>query len=347
MKKIPTSLFQRMFQKVGIDFGSSRIRVCTDTNGIISDQPSCIAVDSVNNQVIAIGDEAASMSGRVDPRIEIHWPVKNGVLHDATTAGALLKVLLQPIFRSALLYGPVVMASVPGSSTEAQKESMSALLYDLGAREVYTIAQPLAAAIGSGVPIADASGSFILHLGEGQIEAAVISLGTMVSCESNLYAGDFLKQHLKLAVSNGRSLRISDAMATQLIHRVASAKRDFLGEKLVTGKDLASGNPKEVAISSTEISAAVNSMVSRSERSIQKLLSRIPAELTVDVIDKGLLLSGGLSQLHGLDSYLIQSLGMPVAVVDKPDLAVISGIETALQHLEEFKESLGYIGTNA
>ncbi|MDQ5951043.1 MAG: rod shape-determining protein MreB, partial [Patescibacteria group bacterium] len=136
-----------MFQKVGIDFGSSRVRICTDMSGLIVDQPSCIAVDSANNQVIAVGDEAATMSGRVDPRIAIHWPIKNGVLHDATTASALLKVLLQPVFRSSLLYGPAVMASVPGSSNDAQKESMSALLYEIGAREVYTIAQPLAASI--------------------------------------------------------------------------------------------------------------------------------------------------------------------------------------------------------
>lgn len=345
MKKLQPSFFKKMFQKVGIDFGSSRIRICTDFNGLILDQPSCIAVDSANNQVIAVGDEAATMSGRVDPRITIHWPVKNGVLHDATTAAALLKVLLQPVFRSSLLYGPAVMASVPGSSTEAQKESMSTLLYELGAREVYTIAQPLAASIGSGVPIADASGSFILHLGEGQVEAAVISLGTMVGCESNLYAGSFLKQHIKLAISNKRSLDISEAMVSVLMKKVASARKDVLAEHLVTGKELTSGNPKEVRISKEELNGAVNTMVTRAERTIQKLLSRIPAELTVDVIDKGLLLSGGLSRLNGLDTYLIQSLGMPVAVVDTPDLAVISGIETALLHLEEFKESLGYVQT--
>jgi rod shape-determining protein MreB len=343
MKKKKTTLFQRMFQKVGIDFGSSRVRVCTDFSGVIVDQPSCIAVDSVNNQVIAVGEEAATMSGRVDPRIIIHWPVKNGVLHDANTAGALLKVLLQPIFRSSLLYGPAVMVSVPGSATDAQKESMSSLLYELGAREVYTIAQPLAASIGSGVPIADASGSFILHLGEGQVEAAVISLGTMVSCQSNVYAGGFLKQHIKLAISNQRSLQISDAMASLLIKKVASARKEVTAEHLVTGKELASGNPKEVKITKDELSPAVDSMVTRAERTIQKLLSRIPAELTVDVIDKGLLLSGGLARLNGLDSYLIQSLGMPVAVVDAPDLAVVAGIETALIHLEEFKESLGYV----
>lgn len=344
MKKTKASIFQKMFQKIGIDFGSSRVRVCTDLSGVILDQPSCIAVDSSTNQVIAVGDEAATMSGRVDPKIVIKRPVQNGVLQDMTTASALLKILLQPIFRSSFLYGPAVMASVPGSSTDAQKESMSALLYDLGAREVYTIAQPLAASIGAGIPIADASGSFILHLGEGQVESAVISLGAMVGCQSNLYAGSFLRQNIRLTVSNQRSLQISDEMATQLMKRVASARKDVAAEQLITGKELTTGNPKEVRISKDELVPAVNSMVNRAERTIQKLLSRIPAELTMDVIDKGLLLSGGLAQLNGLDSYLIQSLGMPVAVVDKPDLAVINGIETALLHLDEFKESLGYVG---
>lgn len=345
MKKRSPSFVKKMFQKVGIDYGSSRIRVCTDLDGLILDQPSCIAVDTHSKQVLAVGDEAATMSGRVDPRIVVQWPIKHGVLHDLTTAAALLKVLLQPVLRSSLLYGPAVMASVPGSSTEAQKESMSALLYEIGAREVYTIAQPLAASIGAGVPIADASGSFILHLGEGLVEAAVISLGTMVECESNIYAGSFLKQHIKLAMSNQRSLDISDAMVSVLMKKVASARKDLVAEHLVTGKELATGNPTEVKVSTSELDAAVSTMVSRAERSIQKLLSQIPAELTVDVIDKGLLLSGGLARLNGLDRYLIQSLGMPVAVVDEPDLAVIHGIETALLHLEEFKESLGYAQT--
>lgn len=341
------SPFQNIFQKVGIDFGSSRIRVCTDQQGLIVDQPACIAVDSSSNQVIAVGEEAATMRGRVDSRIEIHWPVKNGVLYDATTAGALLKVILQPIFRSALLYGPVVMISVPGSSTQAQKESMTGLLYELGAREVYTIAQPLAASIGAGVPIADASGSFILHLGESLVESAVISLGTMVGCQSNLYAGAFLKQNIKLAISNKKSLDISDTMAASIIKKVASVRREVSAEQFVTGKELSTGNPQEVKVTKDDVSEAVQMMVSRTERTIQKLLSRIPAELTVDVIDKGLLLSGGLSQLNGLDNHLIQSLGMPVAVVDHPSTAVIEGIETALQHLDEFKESLGYVGSQS
>ncbi|PIR61529.1 MAG: hypothetical protein COY81_00865 [Candidatus Pacebacteria bacterium CG_4_10_14_0_8_um_filter_43_12] len=346
MKKMSLPIIRQMFQKVGIDFGSSRIRIVSDYDGQIIDQAACIAVDTTNDQVIAVGNEAAAMSGRVDPRISIHWPVKDGVLYDPATAGALLKVLLRSIFRSTMLYGPVVMISVPGSSTDTQKESMPALLYELGAREVYTIAQPLAASIGAGVPIADASGSFILHLGEGQVEAAVISLGSMVGCQSNLFAGGFLKQHIQLSLVNQRNLLVSQETAGQLLARVASAKADYLAEKLVTGKDVASGKPKELKITSADLSSAVQSMVSRAERTIQKLLSIIPAELTVDIIDKGLLLSGGMGGLHGLDSHLIQTLGMPVAMVDTPGLAPIKGIETALDNLDEFKDSLGYLGTS-
>lgn len=344
MKTTSPTIFQKFFRKIGLDFGSSRIRVCSETEGILIDQPACIAVDSSSGQVIAVGKDAAAMSGRVDPKIIIHWPIRNGVLYDATTAGALLKVVLQPILRSALLYGPVMMVSVPGGSTENQRESMSSLLYELGAREVYTIAQPLAASIGAGVPIADSSGSFVLHLGEGVVEAAVISLGTMVECQSNWYGGAFLKQQIKLAVNTERKLQISQATAQLLLHSIATVKPDEGGELLITGKDAATRSPKEIKISAQTLQVPVASMVKRAERSIQQLLSQIPPELTVDIIDKGLLLSGGLAQLQSLDSYLIQTLGMPVAVIDEPDLAVIKGIETALQHLDEFKESLSSLG---
>lgn len=340
-KKIDVGLLNKFFRKIGLDFGSSRIRVCSDVDGLLIDQAACIAVDATSGQVIAVGDEAAAMSGRVNPKINVHWPVKHGVLHDAETGGALLKVLLQPLLRSALLYGPVIMVSVPGGSTENQRDAMSSLLYEIGAREVYTIAQPLAAGIGSGVPIADASGSFILHLGEGVVEAAVISLGTMVECQNNWYAGSFLKQQIKMTVNAERNLQISNAAANVLLQKVASAKSDVTAEKLITGKDSSSRSPKEIKISTATLHEPVMNMVSRAERSIQKLLSNIPPELTVDIIDKGLLLSGGMAQLQSLDSYLIQSLGMPVAVVDEPELAAIKGIETALQHLDEFKESLG------
>lgn len=344
MKRVQSTVFNKFFRKIGLDFGSSRVRVCSDVEGVLLDQPSCIAIDTSSNQVLAVGEEAVAMSGRVDPKISVSWPIRQGVLYDATTAGALLKVLLHPVLRSALLYGPVMMVSVPGSSTENQRDSMSKLLYDLGAREVYTIAQPLAASIGSGVPIADASGSFVLHLGEGVVEAAVISLGTMVECRSNWYGGAFLKLQIKIAVNRSRNLMISQSTSQKLLHKLATTKPDKGGELLVTGKDTANRSPTELKINAENIRIPVKEMVRQAEKSIQRLLSQIPPELTVDIIDKGLLLSGGLAQLNDLDSSLIQTLGMPVAVVDEPDLAVIHGIETALQHLDEFKESLGSLG---
>lgn len=345
MPKPDFSFFKKLHRRIGIDFGSSRLRVCTDQDGVVFDQPSCIAIEDSNNRVIAIGDEALEIEGRMQQRLTVHWPVKKGVIYDQKIAQVLLRSAIAPLLRTALLYGPEIMISVPGSATPAQRQAATELIYSLGAREVYTIAQPLAASIGAGVPIADPSGSFVLQLGEGVVETAVVSLGSMVSCQRALYAGDFLKKHLQFVVATELGLQLSGSVVERLLHTTASLQPDNPVEMLVTGKDVGTNSPREMHISSKALSPAVLYVVDEVEGAIKHALEDIPAELTVDIIDKGLLLTGGLARLDGLALYLIRKLGMPVSVVDEPDLAVIGGIQIALVHLNEFKQSLGYWDT--
>ncbi|MEX0896192.1 MAG: rod shape-determining protein [Patescibacteria group bacterium] len=347
MQKPDFSFFKKLYRRIGIDFGSSRLRVCTDQDGVVFDQPSCIAIEDSNDRVIAIGDEALEIQGRMQQRLTVHWPIKKGVIYDQKIAQALLRRTITPLLRTALLYGPEIMVSVPGSASPAQRQATTELMYSLGAREVYTIAQPLAASIGAGVPIADPSGSFILQLGEGVVETAVVSLGSMVSCQRAMYAGDFLKQHMQFVVANELELQLSSSVIEKLLHTTASLQPDSRTDALVTGKEAGTHSPREIHISSTVLHPAVVYIVDEVEAAIKHTLEDIPAELTVDIIDKGLLLTGGLARLHGLDMFLIQKLGMPVSVVDEPELAVIDGIKIALVHLDEFKQSLGYWDTAA
>lgn len=347
MAKRNPSIFGKVVRKIGLDFGTSILRVWTDQDGVYFNEPSCLAVDSRNNQVLAVGNDAAAMDRRVAGSVTVHWPIQRGVVYDASLAAAMLQVVLSPLLRSTFLYGPEMMVSLPTSATEADREQMSALLRSLGAREVYTIAQPLAATIGSGVPIADASGSFVLQFGEGVVETAVISLGSMVAAENSYFAGKFFKEAVQLEILEKKSVQISLEMAERLISRTASIKPSYSREMLVAGKVAGAGNPTEVKIKSQDLVNPALSVVSRIELLIEQLLAAVPPELTVDVVDKGLLLSGGGAQLHGLDGYLIEKLGMPVAVVDEPDQAVIKGVGTALEHIEEFKSSLSYLENQA
>ena len=336
-------LFSKLFPKIGVDFGSSRIRACTLDTQVVVDQPSCLAVNTKTKEVLAVGTEALSLQGRIQGVAEVYWPVKQGVIHDPSLALAFLKIVLQPVLRSSFLYTPIIMVSVPAGSTQVERENMTKLFYDLGAREVYTIAQPLAASIGAGVPIADSSGSFLLQLGGEIVEAGVTSLGSLVNHQSNERGGKYLINQIILELQQTVGLEVGFSEAEKLLHTVASVVPEANRQTLITGKETKQGNPMELKITAKMLMNVIHPQVEGYRTLLQRLLAKIQPELTIDVIDKGLLLSGGLSQLHGLDRYLLQSLGMPVSVVDEPQHAVIGGIQTALHHLDEYTESLGYV----
>jgi len=338
--KLP--LFTHIIQAVGLDLGSSRIRIWTDRDGLVLDEPTCLAVDAVTRKVLAVGNEAHAMDGRVSKQILIYRPIQNGAVYDLQTAQALLKVFLRQVLKSSSFLRPVMMASISASSTEIDRAILTELLYSVGARQVYTMSQPLAAAIGSGVPIADASGSFILHMGSGRVEAAIISLASLIAYESTPIAGLKADQTVQVRMRESAALTISLETAEKIKNTIGSVTGKSNREILVTGQDVVGFSPKEVLVTSAQLQSAFLPLATRYQTMVKKLFAQIPPELTADVIDKGMLLTGGFGRLGGFDSYLVNHLGIPVSVVEQPDLSVIKGIGTALEHLDLFKESLGY-----
>lgn len=329
-------------QTVGIDLGSSQTRIWTNKDGVVLEEPTCIAVETQTRKVLAAGNEAKAMEGRVGKQITVSWPVQSGSLYDMDIARALLKVFLRKVLKSSSFIRPIMMVSVPAASTDLDRTALTELLFSVGARQVYTISQPLAAAIGSGVPIADASGSFILQMGSGRVEAAIISLGSLIAHESTPVAGTDADATIKVAVREAAALTISLVTAEKLKQSIGTILGSPQREMLVTGQDVIGFSPKEVMMTSAHIQPALLLLATRYERMLKRLFARIPPELTGDVIDKGMLLSGGFAQLGGLDTYLVNQLGIPVSVVERPSQSVIKGIGTALEHLDLFKESLGY-----
>ena len=332
----------QLTQAIGLDLGSSRTRIWTTRDGLVLDEPTCLAVDDRTNKVVAVGQEAIEMQGRVSSSVSLYHAVQKGRLHDLDVARALLRVFLQRVMKSGSFFRPAMMVSLPAASTEIDQVAMTELLYSVGAREVYTISQPLAAAIGAGVPVADTSGSFILQVGSGLAEAGIISLASLVNSESYYQAGAAADLRIRNRVRDEAGLDISLEAAERLKQRIGSLITSVDKEQLVTGQDLIESSPKEVKISSAQIRPPLLKLATQYEMMVKKLFAQIPPELTTDVIDKGMLLSGGFSQLQGLDVFLVNHLGIPVTVVEEPDLAVIKGIGTALEHIDLFKESLGY-----
>lgn len=345
MKVLRNMKFSNWNKLLGIDFGSSRIRIwSSDEPNRIIDQPACIAVDSRNEKVLAVGSEAQTMEGRVSSYITIVYPVQNGIVYDAAAATALLKLLIRQSFpQQFVLSSPSAMVVVPASATDVEKQTYVNVVSGIGVREVLTIAQPLAASIGAGVPIADSSGSFIMQLGAGVAEVAVISLGSIVNYKSTIVAGDSISEKVQYLLKENASLEISKETAAKVLSTVISLQPQSSRHQLIAGQYLQSGSPTELDVNATFFKQSITQTVQLYQKLVQKLLSTIPPELTVDSIDKGLLLSGGLAKMHGLDDYFVAHLGIPVSIVDNPHQTAIRGVMTALQHLDLFKESLGYL----
>lgn len=337
-----SKLFGSLVRRIGIDLGTQNIRIWTDKDGLVVEEACILAVDKSNKKVLAIGNDALEMVGRVGPNVQLVYPIVDGRITDLRASELLIKNFIQQVVRKkSLLYNPLMMIGVNAGSTPADQLVASRLLYNLGAKEAYTILQPLASSIGAGVPIADASGCFLLQMGRGVVEAVVVSLGSVVSKQSSNYAGQYLERRLQHVLKKTYGMAISGTMVLELLTKLVTLQAHDRTLAL-TGKDTKTDRPKEVLVSSQAILPELQQVIGKYEQLIKKLLSSVPPELTVDVIDKGLLLAGGLAQLEGLPEYFTSQIGVPVSVVDTPEQTVIQGIGTALEHLELFKQSLAY-----
>jgi len=328
--------------RLGLDCGAHRTRLVTPERGIVLDEPSVLAIDIRTNKVLSTGAEAEKMTGRVGDGIGIHWPVAVGEVVDEAFARALLQMFFRQASLRWLFPSPSMMVTTAVNISPAARQSWIDILYALGAGTVNTIAEPLAASIGAGVPIADASGSFLVQLGYDRTEAVVVSLGSIVESVSLSLGGNTLLRWLELELETEKHFSISRERMGHILHHVVSLDPDAQHTLLVTGKDASTKRPREVEITSALLRKPVLKFAQRVEGAITELLSSIRPELTTDVIDKGFLLSGGLAQLSGLDTWLTERLGVPVSVVEQPAQAAIRGVQTTLENLDEFENSLAY-----
>lgn len=400
-----SKLFTYITPIIAIDPGTDQTRVWsnileTDGNDGYISQATCLAVEKKTGKVIQIGNEAAAMEGRVGPEIAVVKPIRRGEVTDTAYLKAFLQMLLAEVVAKVSFSRPVMMLSVPSGLSVAKRTAVTTLLYDLGAKEVLTINQSLASAIGAGVPIADATGSFVMHCGAGGVEASVISLGSSVASDSTWYAGHWMDEYLQTHVLKEHGVMISMQVAKQLKEQALDlryfdfvqnevqnyqnfqtyypkkAKNPSLGTEIngsvganrklekstrtnqttqhndlnddpmqsvrLIGQDISTASPVDKQIDPRTILYPASLFFTQYELLLKRLLSQLPPELSVDVIDKGILLSGGFSQLTGFEEALRVSLGVPVSLVEDPANTVIKGLRTAVLHIDEFKQSIGY-----
>lgn len=328
-------------KKIGIDLGTTNTLVYVPGKGIIINEPSVVAISTVDKKILAVGREAKDMLGRTPDTIVAHKPLKDGVIADYKTTEAMLRYFINKALGGFRLLRPEVMVAVPGGITSTERRAVIDATLSSGARAAYIIKEPIVAAIGSGIPIGSASGHMIIDIGGGTAEMAVISLGGIVASSSVRIGGNKLDGATADFVRKKYGLAVGERTAEEIKIRIGSAM--YLSEKLhldVKGRDMITGLPKIVRVSSDDVTDAIAEELRGLIEKVKEVLNSTPPELAADVMEKGIMISGGTSQLRNLDQLISESTGVPVYVAEEPMLCVAKGTGVALENLESYKRSI-------
>jgi rod shape-determining protein MreB len=323
---------------IGIDLGTANTLVFVKDQGIVLREPSVVAVRAGTSQVLAVGDEAKRMLGRTPGNIVAVRPLKDGVIADFEMTEAMLRHFITKV-NSRKWVRPRVVIAVPSGITEVEKRAVKESAAHAGAREVYLIEEPMAAAIGVGLPVQDAAGNMIIDIGGGTTEVALISLSGIVFSRSVRVAGDELDEAIAGYMKRAYNLMIGERTAEEIKIKIGSA---YPMEKEVSmevkGRDLVAGLPKTLAITSQEVREALLEPISTIVESVRVTLERCPPELSADLVDRGLVLAWGGALLRGLDKLLQEETGLPVHIAEDPLSAVAEGTGRALSEIKFLRQ---------
>jgi len=336
-------LYEMISRDMAIDLGTSNTLVYVKGEGIVLNEPSVVALSEVSGKkhVIAVGDEAKRMLGKTPGKIQAIRPMKDGVIADFEVAEQMIKFFIQKIHNRKSFSNPQVIICVPSGATNVERRAIRESADAAGARKVYLIEEPVAAAIGAGLPVAEATGSMIVDIGGGTTEVAILSLGGVVLATSVKVAGDsfddaiieYMRSYHKLAIGETTAERMKTEVGT------ACAPDDGNGETMyVKGRDLVTGLPKEIQISERQISEALAEPVAQIIETIKKALEQTPAELAADIVERGIVLTGGGSLLSNLDVVLRRATSLPISTSEEPLLCVVKGTGKALEEKNKLSD---------
>ena len=328
--------FQSLFSNdIGIDLGTANSLVFVRDQGIVLSEPSVVAVDADSNRVLAVGMEAKKMLGRTPGNIRAIRPMKEGVIADFEITEEMLRYFIQKVHNRLKIMQPRVLVAVPSGITQVENRAVIDSAMRAGAREVFVIKEPMAAAIGVGIPVHEPSGNMVVDIGGGTTEVAVISLSGIVEDKSVRIGGDTMDEAIQQYIKRAYSLLIGERTAETIKIDIGSAYP--LKEELkmdVKGRDLNSGLPKTITITSTEIYEALQEPVGGIVNAVKTTLETCPPELAADLIDHGIYIAGGGALLRGIDRIIEEETGLPAFVADDALLAVAKGTGIALQEVE-------------
>lgn len=334
-------LFTFGSKDIGIDLGTANILMTLKGKGIVLKEPSVVAIDRKTGEIKATGYEAKEMLGRTPEDIKAVRPMKDGVIADFTATGLMLKNMIKKVSSRYSIGRPRVVVGVPSGITEVEERAVEESIIQAGAREVYIIEEPMAAAIGANIDVAEPAGNIIVDIGGGTTEVAVISLGGIVVSNSLRVAGDELDEDIINYVKREMNLAIGETTAEQIKMQIGCAMplmADITME--VRGRDLATGLPKNVIVSSSQIQEAMAESISEIVECVKQTLEKTPPELASDIVEKGIVLAGGGALIQNLDKLLSIKTEMPVYIAENPLECVVKGTEKTIEDLEKLKSVL-------
>ncbi|MBI5765633.1 rod shape-determining protein [Candidatus Falkowbacteria bacterium] len=328
-------------KKIGIDLGTTNILVYVPKKGVVINEPSVVAISTIDRKIIAVGVEAKEMLGRTPDTIIAQRPLKDGVIADYKTTEAMLRYFINKALGGVRLFRPEVMVAVPAGITSTERRAVVDATIAAGAKAAYIIKEPIVAAIGANIPIGSASGHMIIDIGGGTTEIAVISLGGIVSSNSVRIGGNKFDVAITEHIRRKYNLAIGERTAEDIKINIGSAL--FIDERLfmdVRGRDMITGLPKTITVSSDDVTDAIQTELDGIIQAIKNVLYKTPPELSADVIDKGVVMAGGSSLLRNIDKLVNRATGLSAYVADDALFCVAKGTGIALENLESYKRSI-------
>ncbi len=328
-------------RKIGIDLGTCNSLVFIPGKGVVLQEPSVVAVTLSENKILAVGEAAKEMTGRTPDTIRVYRPLKDGVIADYRVTQAMLRYFINKITGPFRFLKPELMIGIPAGITSTERRAVIEAGMAAGAKQVFVAKEPILAAIGAGIPINSCSGYMIVDIGGGTSEVAVISLGGIVACHSVRVAGDKLDAAISDFIKKKHNLAIGERTAEEIKIKIGTAlpkKEELFLE--IRGRDLISGLPKNIKISSNEIAEAISDPLSGIIQAIKAVLRDSPPELSADIMDKGMVLSGGGALLRNIDEMIAKSTGVPCFIAEDPLLCVAKGTGVVLENLDVYKKSI-------
>ena len=329
---------------IGIDLGTANILVTLKGKGIVLKEPSVVAINRRNGNIVATGNEAKEMLGRTPEQIKAVRPMKDGVIADFTATQLMLKNIIGKVGKRYNIGRPRVVVGVPSGITEVEERAVEEAVMQAGAKEVYLIEEPMAAAIGASLDVGEPSGNIIVDIGGGTTEVALISLGGIVVSHSLRVAGDELDEEIVNYIKREMNLAVGDTTAEQIKMQLGCAMPLMTEMSMeIRGRDLTTGLPRNMTITSTQVEEAIKESITKIVDIVKLTLEKTPPELAADIMEKGIVLAGGGALIKNLDKLLSTETGMPVYIADEPLDCVVRGAGKTLEDIER----LGRVLVNA